>query len=452
MCRRRAPVLGVIAGLPGAFARGLHDRGMTNGRVRREKVSRLALAVALVLPGCSRDRPATENHTPSGTATGVSFVPRTIGNAVVDPAWITDLTIVDLDRDGRRDVVACEGRQNQILWLRQHAPSEFAEHVIGDAVAGPAHVEAVDLDRDGDADLLVASMGLVLPSNEKSGAVVVLENLGDGRWRNRTLVEQTFRVTDVQAADLDADGDLDLAVAQFGYLEGQVQWLENVGEWRFAEHGLLPLAGTVHAPVADFNADGRPDIAALVTQDWEEVHLLENRGARVFADRVVHGSTNRDYGSSGLGAGDLDRDGDVDLAWTNGDGFDYATPGARPWHGLQWLQNNGAGRFTFHRVGDLAGAYSPVIVDLDGDGDRDLVAASGFNDWTRPAAMALAWFENDGRQNFVRRDLASAPTHLVVVDAGDLVGDARVELVTGSFAFYPPHARAGRITLWTRSP
>jgi len=264
------------------------------------------------------------------------------------------------------------------------------------------------------------------------------------------IVDRTFRVTDVEAGDFNGDGRMDLAVAQFGYFEGQVQWVENLGDGRFAEHPLLELAGAIHAPVVDLDADGRPDLVALVAQDWEEVWAFANRGAGRFESRVLQGSTNKDYGSSGLSVADVNRDGRPDLLYANGDGFDYATPGARPWHGVQWLENRGAGRFEFHRVGDLPGAYSPVAADLEGDGDQDIVAVSAFNDWKDPRAVALLVFENDGRERFTPRVLARAPTHQVVVKAGALAGDGRVALVTGGLAFYPPFDRAARVTLWER--
>jgi hypothetical protein len=57
-------------------------------------------------------------------------------------------------------------------------------------------------------------------------------------------------------------------------------------------------------------------------------------------------------------------------------------------------------------------------------------------------------FENDGHQNFTPRVLAHEPTHLVVVKAADMFNDGRIELVTGSFAFYPPYDRVSRVTLW----
>jgi hypothetical protein len=382
------------------------------------------------------------------------LVPRAIGLPAdpSQPAWITDLTIADLDGDGLKDVIACDARANRVVWLRQVRPGEFVEQPIGEAIAGPAHVSVVDFDGDGRLDVLVAAMGVVFPNNDKIGAVVILHHEGDGRFTNQVVLEKTYRVTDVQAADLNGDGRPDLAVAQFGYLQGQVQWLENLGERRFAERSLLPLPGAIHAPIVDFNRDGRPDIVSLVAQDWEEVWLFENRGAGRFENRVLHGSVNKDFGSSGLAVADVDGDGAPDIVYTNGDGFDYATPGSRPWHGVQWLRNDGKGGVQAQRIGDFAGAYSPCVVDLNGDGANDIVVASGFNDWRKPDAVALLCFENDGQQRFTPRVLAHAPTHLIVVKAADMIDDSRPELVTGSFGFYPPFERAARITLWEWSP
>ena len=377
-----------------------------------------------------------------------SFKSRTIGHAGEGQPWITDLLTVDLDGDGWKDVIACDGRLNRVSWLRQVRRGEFEEQKIGQSVAGPAHLEVADLDGDGHLDVLVASMGTVPPSNAKTGAVVVMVNDGTQHFTNRVLLENVARVTYVAAADFNKDGKLDLVVGQFGYLQGEIRWMENRGDWQFTSHSLLDYPGTIHAPAVDYNQDGKLDIVAIVAQDAEEVHGFAGDGTGKFQDRVLYGSTNKDYGSSGLCIADLNKDGLPDIVYTNGDGFDYATPGSRPWHGIQWLENVGGGKFKFHRVGDFPGCYSPVVVDLDGDGDNDIVASSGFNDWKDPIAVSLMCFENDGQQHFTPRPLAHAPTHLVVVKAADLYNDGRVELVTGGFAFYPPYDRVGRITLW----
>ena len=376
------------------------------------------------------------------------FSKRVIGRPAEGTPWITDLLIVDLDGDGLKDILVCDGQLNKVSWIRQVRLGEFEEVDIGQPVAGPAHVEVADMNGDGHLDVLVSSMGVIPPSNVRTGSVIVMVNDGTNHFTNRVLLENVARVTYVAAADLNKDGRLDLVVGQFGYLEGEVRWMENLGDWKFKSHSLLDLPGTIHAPVADLYGDGNLDIVALVSQDSEEVHAFEGDGAGHFRDRVLYGSTNKDYGSSGLCIADVNQDGKPDVVYTNGDGFDYATPGSRPWHGVQWLENLGQRKFAYHRVGDFPGAFSPVVVDIDGDGDQDIVCSSVFNDWNDKNAVSLMCFENDGTNHFTPRVLAHDPTHLVVVKAADLFNDGRIELVTGAFMFYPPYDRVSRVTLW----
>jgi hypothetical protein len=386
---------------------------------------------------------------PKGGTLGLnSFSKRQIGKSAEGNPWITDLLIVDLDQDGLKDVIVCDGHANRISWIRQVRLREFEEQDIGEPVAGPAHVEVGDLNGDGHLEVLVASMGVIPPSNAKTGAVVVLVNDGTNRFTNRVLMENVARVTYVAAAPLTSSGRLDLVVGQFGYMVGEIRWLENLGNWQFKSHPLLDLPGTIHAPAVDLTGTGKMDIVALVSQDAEEVHAMMNDGKGRFRDRIIYGSTNKDFGSSGLSIGDVNKDGRPDIVYTNGDGFDYATPGSRPWHGVQWLENLGAGKFAYHRVGDFAGAYSPIVADLNGDGFPDIVASSCFNDWKDKNAVSLMCFENDGNGHFTPQVLAHEPTHLVVVKAAEMYNDGRIQLVTGAFMFYPPYERRSRITLW----
>lgn len=375
--------------------------------------------------------------------------PRTIGAPVIGRPWITDLAIVDLDKDGMLDVLACEGRENKIVWIRQVSPGQYEESQVGEPVAGPAHVEAVDIDRDGDLDILVAAMGVIFPSNDLIGSVVIMEQTEPLKWINRVLIDKVARVTDVQAGDLDGDGDLDLAVAQFGYDQGEGRWMRNMGNWEFESEILTNLAGGIHSPIADLNKDRRNDIVMLISQEWEEIHLYDNTRTG-FQLRKLYGSSNEDYGSSGISLFDVEGDGDLDILYTNGDAFDYTRPGPRPWHGVQWLENLDGTIFKFRRLGDFPGAYSPVGADIDGDGDNDIVAVSGFNNWEQPGAVSMICYENMGNNRFTPRELARKPTHLIVVEAADMDGDGNVELVTGGFHAYPPYEKLGRVTLWDR--
>lgn len=417
------------------------------------------LAAIAWLPGCGKtERGASASETaratpPPLTAT-LRYVPTAVGAPVseFERPLVTCVQVVDLDQDGLADVLYCEARKNSVRWVRQAPRGTFTEQVIGTGIGGPAHVWAADVNGSGRLDVLVASMGQVMPNNDRIGAVLVLENLDNRAFQRRVLLENVARVTDVRAANLSGrtDGKLDLVVGQFGYAQGEVRWLRNLGDWKFESTIVNTLSGCVHTPVADFDGDGATDFAALLSQEWEEVHWFHRRGAGAFADSNVWGSTNEDYGSSGLEVADVNRDGRPDLIYTNGDGFDYAATGTRPWHGLQWLENRGSGQFTFHRVGDLPGAYGPCAADLNGDGHVDLVAVSGFADWTKPDAVSLQAWLNDGRQHFTPVVLAHRPIQLITAAVGDLDGNGVPVIVTGGFHAYPPFEHMSNVTLWRR--
>jgi hypothetical protein len=416
------------------------------------------LVLLAVLTGCDRrppasTRPAMTKNPPAVRDLSYLRFER-VGREVTSPPWIAHVNAVDLDGDQLLDIVACDTRDNTILWIRQSARGKFDETTIAEGLLVPVRVEPADIDQDGDLDLLVGSMGEVFPNNDRIGTVFILENDGNQRFTKHAVLELTTRVTDVRAGDFNGDGHLDLALAQFGYDQGEVSWLERVGPWEFRRHVLLDLSGAINIGVADFNGDGRLDIVSNISQQWEEVHYFENNGRGGFSRFRVWGSANEDYGSSGLVVTDLNRDGRPDVLFTNGDGFGpAATPGPRPWHGVQWLENTGGGGFRYRRIGHLAGAYSPVAVDLDQDGATDVVAVAGYADWSNKDrdVISLMWFRNDGRMNFEPRILAMAPKDLITLAAGDFDGRGEPALVTGGFYVYPPYENMERVLLWRRA-
>jgi hypothetical protein len=85
---------------------------------------------------------------------------------------------------------------------------------------------------------------------------------------------------------------------------------------------------------------------------------------------------------------------------------------------------------------------------VDHDGDLDIIVCSGYNLWEQPTAQSLAWFENNGDLSFTLRDLATAPTHLVAMDVGDVDGDGWADVVAGGMHQYEPYDRVGRVTYW----
>jgi hypothetical protein len=188
---------------------------------------------------------------------------------------------------------------------------------------------------------------------------------------------------------------------------------------------------------------------SLVSQEWEEIWAFVNDGRAGFDPRLLWGSANTDFGSSWITAVDLDRDGDSDILYSNGDAFDYAPANSRPWHGVQWLENTGALQFSFRRIADLSGASSPQAADIDGDNDLDVVVVSAANRWDDESAQSVVWLENNGRQQFALHDVASSPTHLITIALGDLDGNGTADLVTGGMHISRPYDRMSRVTIWS---
>ena len=385
---------------------------------------------------------------PPASAWG-AFVSRAVGALPVgdERPLVANVAVVDLDRDGLGDIVVCDALRGEVGWIRQAPRGVFTEQVVA-KIAAPAHVEAVDFDKDGDTDLLVGALGFLFPNNNRVGSVLVLENDGRQGFTTRTLARDVARVADARASDLDSDGDLDVAVAGFGYDDGETSWLENRGGWTFEQHVLQRLSGAINAVPSDIDGDKRPDIVSLVSQEWEEIWAFVNDGKGGFTPRMIWGSTNPDFGSSWLSMVDLDRDGDPDILYANGDAFEYAPPNSRPWQGVQWLENKGNLQFELHRMVDLQGATSPEAVDLDGDADLDVLLVTANNNWDDPAAPSLLWLENDGAMRFTLRGIATSPTHLQTVATGDLDGDGKPDAATGGMHISRPYDRLGRVTAW----
>jgi hypothetical protein len=349
---------------------------------------------------------------------------------------VANARLVDLDGDGRPEVVACDMGHGLVLaGDPRRSPGELREIA---KVPNPARAAAVDLDRDGLTDLLVADIGFFMPEDHNKGAVVWLRQAAGGRWEKRVLVEKLPRVSDVEAFDADGDGDLDLLVSAFGlHSRGSLLLFENrTTDWKepqLLETVLDSRAGGLETAIADLDGNGRTDFVALFAQQHEEVVAFLNRGGNAFERRTVFAAPTPAWGSTGMQLVDLDRDGDLDVLATNGATLDDAT--VRPYHGVRWLENRGGYPFVARELAALPGAHRAAAADLDGDGDLDVAAAAFLPDpdRARGGLTSLGWLEQVQPGVFVPHAIEQGQLSHATLDVADADGDGTPDLLAGHF-------------------
>ena len=362
---------------------------------------------------------------------------------------ISNVQVADLDGDGRLDIFGTEMRQGSVFGA---AASAAALTSIG-GIPHPAHVTLADVDGDGLKDLLVADLGEFFPADHDKGAVIWMRALGGGKY-GAFWLDGWPRVAGVHVADFNGDGRQDLAVAAFGWRKsGRVSVLENRSTSAmkpdFAEHVVDKRAGGIQALPIDLNRDGRMDLVTLMAQEHETIYAYINRGAGDFSfeQKVVYAAPHPNWGSSGMELVDFDKDGDSDVLFTHGDTFDDGV--VKPYHGIQWLENTGTFPFVEHTLAAMPGVHRATAADLDGDGDLDVVAAAllaGGADVDETTLPALAWLEQTKPGAFVRHTIEMGTPRHATVAVSDVDGDGDLDIVTGNFSI--DKSAAASVEIW----
>lgn len=373
---------------------------------------------------------------------------------------ITHMNLARLSDARHAELLVCDMRTNHVFALSPSQPSSTWRTLA--EVPFPAHAEAADLDGDAIKDVLVACLGMFLPSNDKVGRVMWLRGKADGTFTPVTLLKDVGRVADVQVADFNGDGRLDLIVAVFGWrTTGEIMLLENqTTAWdqpKFVTHILDHRHGAIHVPVADLNGDGEPDFVALISQEHETIVAFLNDGKGRFEKRIIYTAPHPSYGSSGIQLVDISGDGRLDVLYTNGDVLDppYLL---KPYHSVQWLENPGDGAFPWkhHHLAIMPGVMRALAADLDGDSDTDIVAvaylpADRFPERERRQLDAVILLEQIPRVGFVRHSLETATCDHLALAIGDWEGNGRTGLVIGNGCFLNKTRPMDALTLW-RAP
>ena len=318
-----------------------------------------------------------------------------------------DAEAIDLDLDGDIDVVAAGRDANKVVWLENLNPS-WTVHDIATGFDGASCVTFGDLDDDGDMDVIA---GAYLDNEIKWFENRVNQGLS---WAGHSVDNDLQGAYSTQTADLDLDGDIDILAA--GWNEGAVTWYENlVGSW--SRHDLdETFAGARSAVAIDRDGDGDLDvIAAAQTDDnvswWEN---LSNRMAPTFPG--IYYSVFPGINAMSVAMADMDHDGHLDLIA----GANNATADADV---LVALWDNG---FDVHVVDtDLAGLRTVRVADINGDSWPDIVAAA-------QTGGVVHWYRNNG--DGVSYTELSVATYAGArgLDIGDLDCDGDLDVIATS--------------------
>jgi hypothetical protein len=258
------------------------------------------------------------------------------------------------------------------------------------------------------------------------------------------------RVAHLNAADLNGDGRPDLLACLFGYLTGRFSWFEKLPNGGFKEHVLLKQPGAVKSEVYDFNKDGLPDIAVLITQELETLQILINKGKGEFKTEQIF-RKEPSFGHTYFELADFNKDGEMDLMVVNGDNGEYPSP-LKKSHGVRIYQNQKNLRFEevffFHQNG----AYKAVARDFDLDGDLDIASVAFFPDYENNPRESFVFLENLGDLKFVSSTFRECIIgRWLTLDAGDLDGDGDDDIALASMTQIPVVTPDFLTNIWHKS-
>ena len=363
---------------------------------------------------------------------GSAWTTRTIASTVTGAR---SAIAADADGDGDPDVLAVSPTDNTVLWsanrtLRRSAsyPARLTVATLPGITISPG---VADVDGDGDPDVLST-----WTNGFSNGGAHWYENNGvvPPSFTSRQILFGVYLVS-VFPADLDRDGDVDVVTASLN--DDRIAWQENNGASppAFTDRVVTvdpdgtggPLQGFANAPrsvaASDVDGDGDPDLLSASELD-DKIAWYENNGASppTFTPRVI--ATTADSAFS-VAAADVDGDGDTDV-------MSHSTID----HKLAWYENsagNGSA-WVARTIATPTSVFSISTTDLDGDGDPDVLAG-------KLGTGTVTWYENGGGSPpvWTQQSLSISLQGGVAAPIGrDANGDADADLFVATGYIVPP--------------
>ncbi|MBZ0114955.1 MAG: VCBS repeat-containing protein [Thermoanaerobaculia bacterium] len=225
---------------------------------------------------------------------GLGWIRWTIASGLSNPE---SARLIDIDGDPFPEVVVAEWGGDRLFWLdsggspQQH---NWTQRQLDDALSLPSSARPYDMDADGDQDVLVAFDG--------AGIVQWYEHpgpLGDpvaDAWTEH-WIGNLSGATDLVRADFNNDGRLDIAAG--GFTSGVLAFFENTGDGMYTEH-LLVYPSFTSVEAADLDGDGDLDAVSSSydgnSMDWWQ--NLHPGGGPIFADGFESGDTQNWFPAS----------------------------------------------------------------------------------------------------------------------------------------------------------
>jgi len=296
--------------------------------------------------------------------------------------------------------------------------------------------------------MVLCNIGVINPNDGRSGNIEEIPTSKTGfpvsydpkhskpEVQPSHLFDSLRRPVQIQSVDLNADGENDYLICEFGNLLGALSWLQNNGDGTFTRHVIRYVPGAIHAVVKDYNHDGLPDIWVLFAQGDEGIVLFTNLGNGTFEERQIL-RFPAIYGSTYFELDDFNGDGYPDILYSCGDNADYSRI-LKPYHGVYIFLNDGKQHFTQSYFYPIHGCYKAMARDFDGDGDLDIAAISFFADYSFDPEEGFVYLENKGNLNFKAITVPETKTgRWLTMDVGDVNGDGKPDILLGNFSVGP---------------